>query len=75
MTASLVGKEVLIRHPYIGSEWMTVVEETKSPDGRPWLILQAWDASEAGSSMMPDDYLGQPCIVNFPRSCVAKVLP
>lgn len=70
---SLVGKDVLIRHPYIGSEWMTVLEETTDPRGRPWLILEAWDDSDSGSSMMPDGYQGQPVTVNFPRSCVAKV--
>lgn len=65
---TLIGKDLLIRHPYVGSLWLECVED----DGK---VVQGWvwDDSGSGSALMPDDYSGEKIWMNFPRTCVAKV--
>ena len=59
--------DVLIRHPAVGSVWLSNVKYKGST-----VIGEAWDNSEVGSPMMPDDYQGMPVVMNFPRACVVK---
>ena len=59
--------DVLVNHPDVGSVWLANCEIIEG-----FVIGEAWDDSEVGSGMLPDDYRGQPCTMGFPVSCIRK---
>lgn len=70
----LPGDEVLVAHPYIGSIW-GVLLEVKKVDGRDWVVFEYLDTSDVGSAYLPDDYMGEFAVMNFPAICVRKHIP
>ena len=66
---------VLINHPHVGSVWLSDAYYTAGDDGRQYVVGDVWDDSDVGSSMLPDDYRGQPVTMNFLATCVRKELP
>ena len=58
---------VLISHPCVGSVWLT---RAKIKDG----VVEGlvWDTTDCGSSYLPDDYMGEWQLMNFPISCIRK---
>lgn len=39
-----------------------------------YVVGETWDDSSAGSSLMPDDYMGEPVTLTFPRRFILKVV-
>lgn len=63
-----VGHAVLITYPGFGTLWMeNPIIEKGYVHGR------VWDSGGAGSSLMPDDYMGEYDYMNFPVGCIKKV--
>lgn len=69
MTNQRRGPNVLICHPFFGRLWLSDCEWTEDA-----VIGEVWDDSDAGSPYMPDDYRGQPDTMNFPLTCVLRVV-
>lgn len=60
---------VLVNHPSFGSLYLT---DCEIKDG--FVEGFAWDDSGASSPYMPDDYLGERIVMNFPVTCIRKVV-
>ena len=59
---------VLITHPAFGSIWLENAEYQGN-----YVVGDAWDNGDVGSSYMPCDYRGEYSTMNFPRTCIKKV--
>lgn len=59
---------VLCIEPGHGSVWL--MDARYEGD---FVVGTAWDDSSIGSALMPDDFRGEPVILNFPRSLILKV--
>jgi hypothetical protein len=64
---------ILITHPYVGSMWLDNAVVETAHDGKQYVSGRYFDDSDAGSSMMPDDYMGQDGWANFPVGCIRRV--
>ena len=58
---------VLISHPSVGSIWLTkaIIKEG-------YIIGEAWDTTNIGSSYLPIDYPGERSTMSFPITCIRK---
>jgi hypothetical protein len=59
---------VLVIEPGHGSTWL----DDARYEGE-FVVGEAWDDGGVGSSLMPDDYMGEPVTLTFPRSLIRKV--
>lgn len=59
--------DCLVIEPGHGSLWLS---DVRIEDGR--VVGVAWDESDRGSGLLPDDYTGEPLTMNFPVSCVLR---
>ena len=59
--------DVLIVHPAFGSLWLS---DCEIKDG--FVTGTTWDKTEVGSPYLPDDYMGENMVMNFPVSCIRK---
>lgn len=59
--------DALINHPLFGSLWMSNCEIANG-----YVIGEVWDDGDVGSPYLPNDYMGQPIMMNFPISCIRK---
>ena len=59
--------DILIHHPAVGSVWLSNCHIEGD-----YVVGDAWDDSDVGSSYLPDDYQGEPVTMNFPISCICK---
>lgn len=59
--------DVLVIEPGHGSTWLHNAQFVDD-----YVVGEAWDDSGVGSSLMPDDYRGQPVVLSFPRHYVLK---
>ena len=66
--------DVLVNHPHVGSLWLSDAYFTVGADGREYVVGEAWDDGDVGSPYLPDDYRGQPVLMNFLATCVRKVV-
>jgi hypothetical protein len=64
-------RDVLCIEPGHGSVWLSNAEDIEI-DGEPFVRGYAWDSSGAGSSLMPDDYLGEYEMMTFPRNFILR---
>ena len=60
---------VLVNHPAFGSLWL---ENAEIQDG--YVVGDVWDKSGVGSGLLPDDYRGQYVPMNFPITCIRKIV-
>jgi hypothetical protein len=60
---------VLCSYPGIGSVWL---QNCSVENG--FVMGDAWDDSQVRASTMPDDYRGEPVLMNFPLSCIRKII-
>lgn len=65
--------DVLINHPHVGSLWLGRAYFMVGDDGREYVVGEVWDDSDVGSPYLPDDYRGQPVVMNFLSTCVRKI--
>jgi hypothetical protein len=59
---------VLVIEPGNGSVWLNNAEYNGD-----FVVGEAWDDSQRGSPLLPDDYFGEPLTMNFPRSLILRV--
>lgn len=60
--------------PGHGSLWLSDCEWVWTDDG--WYIQgEAWDDGEVGSPYLPEDYMGEAVLMNFPASLVLRPAP
>lgn len=65
--------EVLVIEPGHGSYWLVSAEYVEIA-GKQYVRGLAWDSSQAGSSLLPDDYRGEYELMTCPVSLILKVV-
>jgi hypothetical protein len=64
--------EALIVHPLFGSLWLSRIQYVSTDSGL-YVEGEAWDDSDVGSGMLPEDYMGELVVLNFPATCINRV--
>ena len=63
----------LVVHPAFGSVWLEHARMEQAENGRWYVVGETWDDTGIGSLYMPDDWRGEPVLMNFPATCIMRV--
>jgi len=61
--------EALIIHPSVGSIWLSNCEIKNG-----CIVGDVWNDSGRNSNLLPEDYRGEYMTMNFPISCIKKMM-
>ncbi|MFX0135464.1 MAG: hypothetical protein ACFFDN_17605 [Candidatus Hodarchaeota archaeon] len=61
--------EALVINPGHGSVWLSNCKINEK-----FIEGETWDNSQIGSSLLPDNYMGEKIVMNFPISCIKKII-